>query len=331
RGRFGCLGGDLQKNLFQRTAFGVDADHFPARGPNALESGPLRREKHIETDHAVVANRPRKHPGINAASDYFHLAARFKQIGGAAQAHQAATVQHGHAITHGFDLGEQVGAEKNGFPGIALLQQELANQNAGQGVERRGRLVQDEQFRVVDQSLSQTDALQHAAREFSRVAIDFGKQVDGLEDVAGALPQLASPHSVQSTVEADQMAGGPVVKSDVFGEKTDTAAGVSIAEGTAEHATVAVRGTHEAHRQVDSGGFACAVRPEKAEDLAGFHAQGEIVESADGAAGKPDAVFLGDAFVFEDGGHSSPFYRPARERTDDKSVTASNTLWRKIP
>src|SRR5579864_304663 len=153
-----------------------------------------------------------------------------------------------------------MGAEKYCLPGVALLEQKLANRDTCQRIECRRGLVEDEQFGVVDQGLRQPDPLQHTAREFPRVAVNFAQQVYGFENIAGTVSQALAMHTVQRAVEADQISGGTVIEGDILRQKSDAATGVCIPKGAAEHTSLAVGGPHETHGEVNCGGLAGAVR-----------------------------------------------------------------------
>ena len=77
-----------------------------------------------------------------------------------------AGVHHGHPIAQLGDQAEVVRDEQDRAPHLVLqLAQELDDLRLERDVERRGRLVRDQQVRTRDQRERDADALAHAARE----------------------------------------------------------------------------------------------------------------------------------------------------------------------
>ncbi len=185
-------------------------------------------------------------------------------------------------------------AEEYGLARLPRPQQKLAHADAPQRIERGCGLVEDEQFRIVHQRLRQTYALQHAAGKLAGVATGDLRQFKFVEHFCCPLPKQRIFHAVQRAVESDQLGRRAMVESDVLRQKADAATGGRVSKFVSQHCAMPAAGKHQANRQVHGRGLACAVGPEKAEDLAGFHAQREITQRGDPLAPEKAAVLLAD-------------------------------------
>ena len=96
-----------------------------------------------------------------SAHFYFHpigLALKFFQR---TAAYQAALVEKSDLIADLLYFGELMRAEENAFSCMTRIAQQLAYLLHSCGVERRRRLVEDQQFRIVDQGLGKSEPLLH--------------------------------------------------------------------------------------------------------------------------------------------------------------------------
>src|SRR5256885_13783081 len=117
-----------------------------------------------------------------------------------------------------------MGAEKYSLARLPRAQQEFADADTPQRVERRSRLVEDKQLWVIDERLRQTNALQHAAGKLAGIASGDLRQVKLVQHFCCPLPELRIFHAVQRTIEPDQLGRRSVIKGDVFRQKADATA-----------------------------------------------------------------------------------------------------------
>jgi hypothetical protein len=75
---------------------------------------------------------------------------------------EPAPVHDGDAVAHLFDLAEQMRAKDHGLPFGAHRVDHAADGGRADGVDARGRFVQDDELGVMDDGLGETDALEHA-------------------------------------------------------------------------------------------------------------------------------------------------------------------------
>ena len=87
----------------------------------------------------------------------------------AANGLEFALMNDGDAVADGFNLAEFVRRKEHGFALVLQALDDFADLHAAQRVEAAGRLVENQQIGIVDERLSQADALLHA----------FGIRFDG--------------------------------------------------------------------------------------------------------------------------------------------------------
>jgi hypothetical protein len=85
-----------------------------------------------------------------------------------------------------------------------------------------------------------------------------------------------------------------MIKSHVFRQEADAAAGGRVSKFVTKHFTPAAAGEHESDSEMHCGGLACAVGTKKAEDFSALHAQREIAQRRYPLAAEESAVVLAD-------------------------------------
>jgi len=187
-----------------------------------------------------------------------------------------------------------VRTKEHSLAALACPQQDFAHAHTSQRIESGSWLVKDEQFRIVHQGLRQSYALEHPARKLAGVTISDVRKFKFLQHLRGALAELRITHAVQRAIEADQLGRGTMIESHVFRQEPDAAPGGCVSKYVSQHFTPAAAGKHESYGQMHGRGFTRAVRPEKAEDFAAFHAQREIAQRRYPLAAEESAVLLAD-------------------------------------
>jgi hypothetical protein len=131
--------------------------------------------------------------------------------GAAAALHDPAAVQHDHVIGHVGDHAEIVGDEQDRHAEFALeLAHQLQDLRLDRDVERRGRLVGDQQRRIADQRHRNHRTLAQTARELERIGPERLRgigEADPGQHLDRALPALGAGHvGVQQHGLADLVA-----------------------------------------------------------------------------------------------------------------------------
>ena len=111
-------------------------------------------------------------------------------------------IKHGHLVGDAPDHSEIVADEDHGQAALATqLLEQLEDLRLDRDVERRGRLVEDQQIRLGGEDAGDQGALAHAARQFVRVGLGNGL---GLDD-ADLVEQLDCPREGALGREATMM------------------------------------------------------------------------------------------------------------------------------
>jgi hypothetical protein len=132
-------------------------------------------------------------------------------------------------------------------------------------------------------------------------------QTHNLQDFSRAFVKLSSPHAVERAVKANQPFGTAMVEGYAFGEKAHATASARITKRFSEQATVATRGPHKTHGEVNSCTLACTVWSEETEDLSSLHRETETVESAKASLAGEATILFGDIIELEHETHRRLF------------------------
>ena len=92
--------------------------------------------------------------------------------------HEPAVTQDGDDVRHRLDLAQHVGGEEHGAAAVPDLPDQLEELALDEGVQPRGRLVEDEQVGVVHECLHDADLLAVAVRE--RADADVQVEIESL-------------------------------------------------------------------------------------------------------------------------------------------------------
>ena len=121
---------------------------------------------------------------------------RLKQGVGRGLFHDPAQIHHGHPVAHMPDDPEIVGNQDQGQPQIATqIGQQVHHLRLHRHVQRRDRLVPDDQSRPRGQRAGNPDALSLPAREFMRIAVGiFRAQPHLTQQLGNLFPPFRSAH-----------------------------------------------------------------------------------------------------------------------------------------
>ena len=167
---------------------------------------------------------------------------------------------------------------------------ELLDQLAGLDdllrVEAGRRLVEDEHLGVVEQRLREADALPVALRELAALAVRHVGDPRALHHRGHARLALGPRHALDARAEVEILAHAHVgVERRRLGQIAGAALGLDrlLDEIEAGHDGGALGGRHVAGEHAHGRGLAGAVRAEKAEDLAAFDREADVVDGGEGA------------------------------------------------
>ena len=163
------------------------------RVENTHPAGGFERRRQLALEHDALAAAGRPAPGVDASSAcVYGCSGRAKMRSLRPLLHREAQVHDEHVVRDVPDDAEVVRDEEVGEPELALqVGEQVQHLRLHRDVERRDRLVGDDQRRIQHQRARDRDALPLAAREHVRIArVVLGPQADLGEHRAGALGAL---------------------------------------------------------------------------------------------------------------------------------------------
>ena len=142
-------------------------------------------------------------------------------------AHQPALVEREHPAAHLVDHLAVVGDDEHGGAGAVDPVEQLHDPDRGLGIEVPGRLVREQQRRMVDERPRDRDALLLAARELVRIVVDLALEADEPQDLGDLAPDLAAAGAGHLERVGDVVVDGAVGKQlEVLEHGADPAAQV---------------------------------------------------------------------------------------------------------
>ena len=200
-------------------------------------------------------------------------------------------------VAHPLDLAEQVAGHDHGDPEFgAGPSNEPQHLVASGRVEPVGRLIEQQQSRVVDERLGELDPLLHAGRIATDRAVALLVQPDMAEDLGGPLAggrarQTRHPRHVSHEVGGRRVRRQAVVLGHVADELPDRRALGAHVE--THDRGVAGRRLEEPEEDLDERALAGAVGADQADDP-GLQLEGQAVERDDAARVVPGQAGEGD-------------------------------------
>ena len=171
--------------------------------------------------------------------------------------------------------------------------EELEDLGDAERVDRRGRLVEDQDVGILDQRVGDAEALEHAPRVLLGLVVGPGRQADLLERLVDRRIRLGLRDPVQAGRVAQVLAPGQVrVEADRVREVADAALDLERAAGRVEpdDAGLALGRLGQPEEHQDRRRLAGAVLAEQAEDLAGLDLEIEMVDGDEVAVGLGQAA-----------------------------------------
>jgi hypothetical protein len=170
-------------------------------------------------------------------------------------------------------------------------------------IDPRGGFVEDDETRILDEGLGQSDALEHALRIAGEPPRRGGLEVDELEQFRDAVLEVPAAHAAEFSVEAQRLRPGEVlVEVGILGEETDLVPRPDVARVEAEDAGLSLARGHQAEDDLHRRRLARTVRPDQSVDLARVDAEGEVVDRNDIFLPQSETEDLGEILDFDGGG-----------------------------
>ncbi len=173
------------------------------------------------------------------------------------------------------------GGHEDGNLLLAQTMEDAPEIAAAHRIDAVGRLVEEENLRGVDKGADQLQFLFHAARQIAGPAADKGPHMAEVEQFFNAgLPALAA-HAVEVGIKVDIFADGEILVQAEFlahvGEMILDPCGIP-GNVKARYRGRAGVGIHDRREHPQTRRFACSVRTDKAENLAGKNCQAQALD-----------------------------------------------------
>src|ERR1700758_5475553 len=144
-------------------------------------------------------------------------------------------------------------------------------------VDAGGRLIEQQQARLVQHAGGEREALLPAARKLARELLGAAGEAESLERLAHR--GLAVGHLIYARHEVEVFADRQILpERETLGHVADVAPdrGALAQDVVAEAGAAARVGRQQAAQHADRGRLAAAVRPEESEDLARLHLERQV-------------------------------------------------------
>jgi hypothetical protein len=175
-------------------------------------------------------------------------------------------------IAGDFNFAEDVRIEENSRAAIALGANNIPHQPPAHGVESRCRLIEKDQFRLMNQRLRQADSLEHSLGEFLQAFVAMRRKPYEIDEGRNAVAERIGRHAREASVKSEEFRSRkPLIESEIFGEETDFPAHFDAPGGGAQHKCFAGARFHESEKHFYGRAFPGAVGTQEAENFSPAH------------------------------------------------------------
>src|SRR5882672_1909673 len=98
-----------------------------------------------------------------------------------ASLHHLSILNESHSVTTDLDFAEQMGIEQHGCPAITLDFNDVANHPPANGIKSGSGLIEKNQIGVIEQSLRESNPLQHALGKILQSFVTMGRESHQVE------------------------------------------------------------------------------------------------------------------------------------------------------
>jgi hypothetical protein len=188
----------------------------------------------------------------------------------------AAVVDDSDAVAHLLHLAQQMRVEKHRSAARREPANDLTHVVAAHGVERRGRLVEEDQLGLAQQRGSQPEPLLHAFRERAHAILVALRQPDRLEGRGDLVVPARTRERRQLAVKGENFAcGKPALVAEELRQVADVAPGLQVPDRAAQEPGLTGGRLEEPQQQFHRRRLAGSVRSEKPEHLTTRHGHRE--------------------------------------------------------
>ena len=185
--------------------------------------------------------------------------------------------------------------DQNGPPLVRKPTHDPAELDPSDRVHPAGGLVQQQDLRLVQQRLGQHHALHHATRQGLALHVAFLVHAHHVQAFIDPAFALATRHAVRRCEQVQHLPDLQIIgdrrKVGHVAEDAVDLVGL-IGDIEAGDLDLAVGRLLERRHHADRAGFACPVRPDEAEDMAGGDLQGQTVDRGEAVVVHSEIVGL---------------------------------------
>ena len=146
-------------------------------------------------------------------------------------------------------------------------------------VQPQQRLVEDQQFRFVEQRLGDADALQHAARKRTDLVSGVIRHLDIREHLFDPPGTDFRRQAQQLRTDVQKFISGQLrAERRRIRQKPDLSLDIDVIGGLAEHISLTRSAFDQIHQNLDGGGLAGAIRTKETENRPLRNRNGQIIE-----------------------------------------------------
>ena len=193
------------------------------------------------------------------------------ELGDPADRFELAATENGDPVGDRLDLFEDVTRKEHGRAAVGFRRDDFTEPPSAVRIEPGGGFVENEKVGPADERDSDRHPLTHPLRVAAGAAVGGLDESDAFEQLAGIVVGILGHDGMLDVL----VAGEARVCAVAFEKKARSAADRDrlLVGVVAEDANRAAAGRREVEHGVDRGRLARAVRPQKAEHLAGFDRQ----------------------------------------------------------
>ena len=107
-----------------------------------------------------------------------------------ARGNDFAVLDEDDGVTGDFDFAQEMGVEEYGGAALAFIADDVADKMAAHRIEARSGLIEEDEFRLVNEGLGKADALHHAFGEAAETAVSMRREANEVDVGRNAIVKL---------------------------------------------------------------------------------------------------------------------------------------------